>query len=125
MPRHQGRGNGHKQRRQRSGKTFLQPCLLLCLSDEDQHGYDLYNSLEKIIPDIEEYDSTIIYRLLREMEADGFIASYEGEVSRGPRRRIYKITNTGKQQLSEWTEQLKHRREEIDSFLNLFQQYSR
>lgn len=124
MNRQYGRGKGGRgMQRSKHGKNFLIPCLLLVLSKKDQHGYDLHSNLETLIPDIEEYDPSIIYRLLRGMETEGIISSYQGAVSRGPKRRIYTITETGRRELYQWVEHLKNRRTEIDNFLSLFQQY--
>lgn len=120
--RHQGKGRQHQHGKQigRKGKDFLQPCLLLLLVKQDQHGYELLQGLSQFVSNIESYDPSIIYRLLRGMEVENLVQSYEGEVSRGPRRRIYSLTDSGKKQLHGWAEQLHDKRNEIDIFLDQF-----
>ena len=117
----QGKGQGKKRR----PLGFLQPCLLLQLLQEDMHGYELLQGLDSFMEDGCEYDPSIIYRMLREMEANGFVSSYEGEDSRGPRRRMYTLTAEGKQQLSRWVEDLARSKQEIDRLLAAYNENSK
>lgn len=117
----QGKGTGNKRR----PLGFLQPCLLLQLHKEDMHGYELLQGLDHFMDDGREYDPSIIYRRLREMETKGFVSSYEGENSRGPRRRMYRLTAEGRQQLTLWVEDLVRSRQEIDRLLTAYNESSR
>jgi DNA-binding PadR family transcriptional regulator len=54
------------------------------------------------------------------MEEDGLVVSYEGAFSHDPKRRMYSLTNEGKQQLSLWVEDLKRSRDEIDHLLAIY-----
>ncbi len=122
--RHQGKRHG--QRRKAAPKRritgFLQPIFLLQLYSQDRHGYDLLQGLEEFISDAETYDPSIIYRIMREMESNGWVNSYEGTVSRGPRRRMYSLTLEGKEQLSRWMIDLQKTKDEIDNLLTVFRQ---
>ncbi len=120
--RHQGKRNGRRRgtTKKRRMTGFLQPCLLLQLYDQDRHGYDLLQGLQEFMAGADEYDPSIIYRIMREMEENGFVESYEGTVSRGPRRRMYSLTLEGKKQFSRWIEDLKRSRDEIDHLLAIF-----
>ncbi len=109
----QGTGPGNKRRM----LGFLQPCLLFQLSREDRHGYELFQGLEEFMTDAQDYDSSRIYRILRNMEAQGFVVSYDGEASRGPKRRMYRLTPDGREQLALWIEDLVCSRDEIDRLL--------
>lgn len=101
---------------------FLQPCILMQLSSEDRHGYDLFLGLGEFLSDAEQYDPSILYRLLREMEDSDVIESYEGEISRGPKRKMYRITKAGDNALRDWIDDLQRTREEIDSLLNMYKE---
>ena len=99
---------------------FLHPCLLLQLAADDRHGYELLQGLDSFMEDGRGYDPSVIYRILREMESTGLVSSYEGEESLGPRRRMYRLTAEGKNQLALWVEDLKRSREEIDLLLTAY-----
>ena len=99
---------------------FLQPCILVQLSKEDRHGYDLLMGLDEFIDDAGQYDPSIIYRLLRELEANNHVVSYEGDISLGPKRKMYSITAAGENLLQTWMENLRRSRKEIDRLLDVY-----
>ncbi|WP_163337488.1 PadR family transcriptional regulator [Desulfopila sp. IMCC35008] len=122
--RGRGRGGRGKGKRRRM-LGFLQPCILLQLNDQDKHGYELLLGLGQFMEDAEEYDPSIIYRLMKDMEVNGFVNSYEGDTSRGPRRKMYHLTEEGRLQLERWVVDLKRSREEIDRLLAAHDKQSR
>jgi len=116
MPPGQGRGRGRRGRgRGRRIINYLQPCLLLMLCREPAHGYNLANGLLEFGIDPDTVDSSLIYRALREMEAEEFILSNWDDDSLGPRRRVYEITEDGKRYLDEWMKDLNRLKIEIDT----------
>ena len=72
---------------------FLQPCMLLLLQRSDAHGYNLLNGLDEFGLDPMAHDPSLIYRALREMESSGWVNSYPGDKSRGPKRRRWRLTS--------------------------------
>jgi PadR family transcriptional regulator PadR len=114
-----GRGRGRGKRRRMVG--FLQPCLLLMLHRGDDHGYNLLNGLEEFGLNPEAHDPSMIYRALREMEELGWITSYEGEESKGPQRRVYRLTQEGERHLAIWIEDLRRGKREIDLLLEAYE----
>jgi PadR family transcriptional regulator PadR len=109
----QGRGAGKRRRMM----GFLQPCILVQLSIQDYHGYDLLKGLQDFVDDAENHDPSIVYRLMRDMEDNGYVRSYEGEVSYGPQRKMYSITEDGKAMMKRWVKDLQRTRGEIDKLL--------
>jgi PadR family transcriptional regulator PadR len=99
---------------------FLQPCLLLMLHRGDAHGYNLLNGLDEFGLDPEAHDPSIVYRALREMEEMGWVESYEGEQSRGPQRRVYRLTEDGEHHLDVWVEDLQRAKREIELLLKAY-----
>lgn len=99
---------------------FLQPCLLLMLHRRDAHGYNLLNGLDEFGLDPEAHDPSIVYRALREMEEMGWVESYEGEQSRGPQRRVYRLTEDGEHHLDVWVEDLQRAKREIELLLKAY-----
>ena len=116
-----GRGRGRGRRRRLAG--FLQPCLLLMLHRGDTHGYSMLNGLDEFGLDPEAHDPSMIYRALREMEELGWIVSYEGEQSRGPQRRVYRLTEEGEHQLSIWNDDLRRAKHEIELLLDAYKRH--
>jgi len=87
------------------------------LQREETHGYDLLNGLDEFGFDPGQLDPSLVYRALREMEADGLVSSQWGEESLGPQRRIYGITDDGIRSMDIWIEDLRRTRDEIDTLL--------
>ena len=112
--RHKGQG------RQRRMLGFLQPCLLVQLYEQDSHGYDLLQGLGEFVKNAEEYDPSVIYRVMRDMESEGWVDSYEGTVSRGPKRRVYRLNPEGKKRMERWISDLQKARDEIDNLLAVY-----
>ena len=102
------RGKSHPcHRRQRRGmRLILRPSLLLLLAEEESHGYELYDQLSDFGFDPQRLDSSVVYRDLREMEELGLIDSYWDDDSKGPKRRVYRILDDGRTQLTEWIDVL-------------------
>jgi DNA-binding PadR family transcriptional regulator len=109
-----GRGRGRRRRRV---INFLQPCLLTMLQKDEAHGYELMSQLTEFGFDLENLDPSLVYRALREMEADGLVVSEWGDESQGPQRRVYRITDDGNKALDIWIEDLHRTRDEIDRLL--------
>lgn len=75
-------------------ERFIEPCILLLLSKGSSHGYGLLEDLEKHCG--EKVDIGDLYRTLRRMEKDDWVKSAWEKNIAGPDRRIYIITNDGK-----------------------------
>ena len=115
-----------KRQRRGAGKRrrmigFMQPCILVQLYQEDRHGYDLLKGLHDFVDDGSEYDPSIIYRLMKDMEASGYVTSYEGKVSQGPKRKMYSITQKGKANLNGWMADLQRTKNEIERLMDHFE----
>jgi DNA-binding PadR family transcriptional regulator len=92
---------------------FLQSCLLVLLHREPGYGYSLMDGLEEFGFDSEQMDISIVYRALRNLEADGLVRDTWDEVSLGPQRRVYHLTPLGEATLEEWMQDLQQRKQEI------------
>ena len=121
MPRGQGRGSGRGRGRRRRVMSFLQPCLLVMLHRGPAHGYNLLNGLDAFGFPPGQQDPSLLYRALREMEADGLVTSVWDANSRGPQRRVYQITPEGEAYLREWIADLRKTRQEIDALLAAYE----
>jgi predicted Fe-Mo cluster-binding NifX family protein/DNA-binding PadR family transcriptional regulator len=97
---------------------FLDPVLLVLLEQAPAYGYILLNRLQEFGLDF--LAPTVIYRSLREMEAQGWVTSIqETEVTQGPPRRIYSLTPLGRNVLQCCLTQLRKVGQAIDYALVL------
>jgi len=102
--------------------SFLQPCLLLMLTRSEAHGYSLLDELAEFGFNPDRVDPSLVYRALREMEANSWVSSHWDTESQGPRRKVYKITSEGDAYLRAWVVELRHTRDEINHLLNAYEQ---
>jgi len=94
---------------------FLQSCLLVLLHREPGYGYSLMEDLQEFGFQPDQMDISVIYRALRNLEADGLVSDTWDEHSLGPQRRVYTISSQGEEILSEWIQNLRKRRKEIET----------
>jgi len=121
----QGQGKGRGWGRGRGGgrglRRFLQPVLLLRLHQGEGHGYSLLDSLDEF--GLNGLDPSVIYRLLREMEDEGWVSStWDEEKTQGPPRRIYRLNKEGKEVLDMWAVELGQSKSRIERFLKVYRQ---
>ncbi len=126
MPGHwKNSPRGCRHPRQRRGmRLMLRPCLLMMLAREESHGYELYDQLVQFGFEPERLDSSIVYRDLRDMEEVGLIRSYWDEDSKGPKRRVYRITEEGVGCLKESIELLEGLKARIEHLVKQYQEQS-
>ncbi len=74
-------------------ERFMEPCILLLLSQNPSHGYSLMEDLEHKCG--EKVDIGNLYRTLRRMEMNGWVISDWGKNESGPDRKTYTITKDG------------------------------
>jgi PadR family transcriptional regulator PadR len=94
---------------------------MVLLRHEERHGYALLPELEEFGFTDGTLDPSLVYRALRDMEADGWLQSSWEEESQGPRRRSYKLTNLGEEQLAYFITDLKRTRGEIDALVQVYE----
>jgi poly-beta-hydroxybutyrate-responsive repressor len=102
--------------------SFLQPCLLVMLHRQQTHGYSLLNGLGEFGFNLDVLDPSLVYRALREMETAGLVSSTWGEDSLGPQRRVYHLTEAGKQALAQWVADLRKTRQDIEHLLAVYEE---
>ncbi|MGC8780246.1 MAG: helix-turn-helix transcriptional regulator [Anaerolineae bacterium] len=101
---------------------FLEPCLLLLLRDDATHGYNLLEALDRFGFARGSVDASVVYRILREMEQEGWVSSQWDTAGSGPPRRVYSVTPDGEEYLAAWINDLRCTRDEIDRFIETYEQ---
>ena len=108
-----------------SGKTLarlLQPAVMAILAQEPQHGYRIAQHLQGMAmfrghPP----DPTGLYRLLKSMEDRGLVRSTWDLAERGPAKRQYKLTRSGRTCLRKWSKTLADYSESLIEILGIIQ----
>ena len=102
----------------------MEPSLLLLLWNNPRHGYDLLNALPNFGFLRGAADPAAVYRTLRHMEDYGLVKSEWDTSGSGPAKRLYTITDDGKNYLNTWVDVLGQRRDALSAFLNKFNKVS-
>ena len=101
---------------------MLEPVLLLALHQGPAHGYSLLENLEE--HGLRNLDPSVVYRVLREMEVWGWVAStWDEEKSQGPPRRVYRLSPLGNDVLGQWVTELEESKVRIEHFLHTYHQH--
>jgi len=85
---------------------FLRPFILLLLAEEPAHGYELIGRLSDFGIDQSSTDPSVLYRCLRTMESEGVLSSKLDPSGSGPARKVYELTDEGREVLSMWAAKL-------------------
>jgi poly-beta-hydroxybutyrate-responsive repressor len=100
-------------------RGFIQPWILLLLSERPSHGYELLERIHDGAPETPA-DTALLYRTLRQMESDGMVSSRWETGASGPARRLYEVTGEGVSCLHGWAMSLDRTRERLEDFLALY-----
>ncbi|MFN2185028.1 MAG: helix-turn-helix transcriptional regulator [Anaerolineae bacterium] len=101
---------------------FMEPTLLLLLHRGPAHGYPLIEQLSEY--GLADMDSSSVYRMLRDMEEQGWVtSSWEEEETEGPPRRVYHLTALGDEVLALWAQDLHQTRDMIDHLLGAYRRH--
>ena len=118
MRRGRGRGRGRGRRAVR----MLEPSLLLLLHRGEAHGYTLLERLEEFGRGV--LNPSVVYRALRDMEERNLVTStWDEEETRGPPRRVYRITAEGDGALRLWAQELQEARARIERLLDAYDEH--
>ena len=105
---------------QKLPKNFITPWVLLVLKQWSLHGYLIQQQLNQM--GFTGIDHTTLYRELRRMESQGYVASEWEAGESGPARRVYRITSAGEEVLLGWSEVVSGYQRMINGFFDLYSQ---
>lgn len=101
-------------------ERFLEICLLLLLFEKEGYGYGLIEQLGQFGFKAEELNIGSLYRSLRKLEEQNLVSSLWEDASTGPKRRVYTITERGKEELHNWIPILKQRKSRIEYLIDMY-----
>ena len=81
------------------GSTIL--LVLSLLEKTDRYGYEIIKELEVRSDKTFQFKEGTLYPVLHKLENNGYVKSYMAKGDTGKERRYYKITRSGKKQLTE------------------------
>lgn len=105
--------------RQKHAMEHTSLVVLHLLSREDMYGYQMISELEK------KFDSTFtmkegtLYPILRGLENDGAVESYQTTTDGGRKRKYYHLTGKGRRQLAAETAEWRKYEHAINAVLSM------
>jgi PadR family transcriptional regulator PadR len=111
-------GNHRRADAQAQPRMWLQPFLLLALEQWESHGYELIRRMTAF--GFEALDRGSVYRVLRQLEKDGLVSSGWDTSKEGPARRLYTLTDAGRDYLNVWAAALRGYQSMLDQFFTLY-----
>jgi PadR family transcriptional regulator PadR len=104
----------------------MEPFVLLSLAvDGPAHGYELAQSVAALGFRRAADDPSVVYKLLRGLEDQGYLTSEWGTAEAGPSPRIYRLTAAGRAYLDERAVDLERQAKRIKVFLERYRRHRR
>ena len=108
----------HKfQRELNAGLVGLVLLAVLDGADEDLYGYQITKRLQDLANGSPPVKQGALYPVLRQLSANGLLASRIVPSYAGPPRRYYRITESGRATLGEWRDIWRNTRDFVDGFM--------
>ena len=100
-----------------AGAVSLALLAVLGAAEEPMYGYQIAKRLEREGEGVLSGKQSALYPVLRNLGASGLLDSHVEPSVSGPPRRYYRITDAGREVLSEWTAAWRATRDSVDSVL--------
>jgi PadR family transcriptional regulator PadR len=104
------------QRELNAGLVGLVLLAILGRAEEDLYGYQIAKRLQDFADGSPPVKQGALYPVLRQLSANGLLASRIVPSYAGPPRRYYRITEAGRAQLAEWRDIWCSTRDFVDGF---------
>lgn len=106
-------GSGRQER-------YIQASILLGLNSSSSYGYELINTIQSYGFIEGEAPPGMVYRHLRQMEEDNLVQSEWETKQAGAAKRIYTITEEGKEVLTYWIRFMASKAKKINDFVQMY-----
>jgi PadR family transcriptional regulator PadR len=104
------------QRELNAGLVALVLLAILDRAEEDLYGYQIAKRLQQVTDGNPPVKQGALYPVLRQLSANGLLASRIVPSYAGPPRRYYRITDAGRAALAEWRGIWRSTRDFVDGF---------
>jgi len=98
----------------------MEPFVLLSLAETPAHGYELAQAVAALGFRRATDDPSVLYKLLRGLEDQGYLSSEWGAAGAGPPPRTYRLTRSGRAYLDERAADLERQARRIKVFLGRY-----
>ncbi|MGD8367447.1 MAG: PadR family transcriptional regulator [Desulfobacterales bacterium] len=98
-------------------ERYIQPSILLGLMTRPSYGYELIQTIQQFGFVEGNAPPGMIYRHLRQLEEDGLVTSHWKTEGSGPAKRVYDLTDEGREMLAIWIQYLQGQAENLDRFI--------
>jgi len=105
-------------------ERYIQPSLLLALLEGSSYGYQLLQRLPGFGFLRDDVPPGMIYRHLRQMEEDELVVSRWEAEGAGPAKRVYELTEAGREVLEAWVEHMEKKATKLCEFVQLYRDRS-
>ena len=105
----------------KKSERYIQPSLLMALKNKPSYGYELIQVICQFGFVEGQAPPGMIYRHLRELEANGLVASNWETDGSGPAKRVYQLTVEGSEVLDYWIAYMAKQAERILSFIEHYE----
>jgi PadR family transcriptional regulator, regulatory protein PadR len=102
-------------------ERYLQASILLGLISNPSYGYELIGNIQSYGFIEGDAPPGMIYRHLRQMEEDNLVQSQWETKEAGAPKRIYTITEEGKEVLSFWVKFMAGKAKKLNDFVRMFE----
>ena len=106
-------GSGRQER-------YLQASILLGLISTSSYGYELISNIQSYGFIEGDAPPGMIYRHLRQMEEDNLVQSQWETKEAGAAKRIYTITDEGREVLAFWVKFMAGKAEKLNRFVRMY-----
>jgi len=116
-------GPRKKESNRAEGKQerYIQPSVLLGLLLKASYGYEIIQNIQRFGFIEGQAPPGMIYRHLRQLEQDGLVFSKWETEGAGPAKRVYNITQEGKEVLAIWIGYMKKQAKNLNAFINYYE----
>lgn len=94
------------------GAALLDACVLAVLDRRDVYGYELTVNIKSII----EISESTLYPVLRRLQKDGCVVTYDQPYN-GRNRRYYSITDSGREKLKAYRQDWEAYKQNVDKMM--------
>ncbi len=113
---------GREKRKAGSGKAerYIQPSILMGLRRKPSYGYEITQTIQEFGFVEGPAPPGMIYRHLRDLEADGLVISSWETEGAGPAKRVYELTPEGEEALALWVAYMQGQAQKLTRFIKAY-----
>src|SRR5699024_8763479 len=98
-------------------KGTIDLLILSILNNQDGYGYEISRMIKEKTEGTFDMQEATLYLSLKRLNKGGAISSYWGNESQGGKRKYYAITESGKEQLQQYTDDWNQMAKMVELFL--------